>query len=217
MKTPIYIPLVLAFLLFSCTKFGRNITIKGKVVNPITGTTYSDLKVQLVKSQSLSLPGGKKEIKHTFTDENGGFELNATRLGKIWVQIQSGSDLYVRGWYQDGKYISDNFRTTAQKRETMEADFHVVPYGGMKISIYNVNCGGASDELILEVTPPFPYSAIVSPVTRYGCYNQEGSPSEVPMGNYEIKWTIIRGGTTEVFSENLFVPENGIGELTINY
>ncbi|PWH84768.1 hypothetical protein DIT68_12620 [Brumimicrobium oceani] len=133
------------------------------------------------------------------------------------MQIQSGSELYVLGWYQDGEYISDNFRATAQKRKTMEADFHVVPYGNIKLNIYNVNCGGAGDEFILEVIPPFPYSAIVSPVSRYGCYNQEGQPVEVIMGNYEIKWTVNRGGTTEVFSDNLFVPENGVGEMTINY
>jgi hypothetical protein len=87
----------------------------------------------------------------------------------------------------------------------------------MKIALHNVNCEGDDDELILEVTPPVPYSAIVSPVSRYGCYTHGGTAIKVPMGNYEIKWTVIRGSTTEVFNQNLFIPENGLGEITINY
>lgn len=95
MRSLIIIGLVIITSIIACTKVGRNITIKGKVINPLANVTYEGIKVQLVKSQSLSLPGGYKEIKHTFTDENGAFELNATRLGEVWVQAQSGSDLYV--------------------------------------------------------------------------------------------------------------------------
>ncbi|MDX1651105.1 MAG: hypothetical protein R3277_01350 [Brumimicrobium sp.] len=219
-----YVILILISFLFlgtsSCTKVGRNITVKGKVINPITGTRYPDLKVQLVKSQSLSLPGGFKEIKHTFTDENGEFELNATRLGKIWVQVQSGSDLYVIGWYQDGEYISDNFRTTAQKRKTMEADFHVVPYGEMILHIKNQNCQGPNDTLELYLDGSFitytNQQGLLTTLT--GCADAMGNPQKFPMGERYYHWVVKRDGfPDEIVYDTVFVQPNQETILEVFY
>jgi len=218
MKALFYISILFVFLLFSCTKFGRNITVKGKVVNPITGTTYSNLKVQLVKSESLSLPGGFKEIKHTFTDENGNFEINASRISKIWVQIQSGSELYVLGWYQDGEYISDNFRATAQKRETMEADFHVVPYSYSKLIINNVNCQDSNDLLVLYRQNQFETLDGAFGWEHEGCaYWETNGYSEILMGNQYYKWEVTRGGITEVFYDTVFYSAGEQSTYEINY
>ena len=47
MRKLLYIS-VLMFL-FSCTKFGKNITIKGKAINPATGEGIAGVKFSLQK------------------------------------------------------------------------------------------------------------------------------------------------------------------------
>lgn len=61
------------FLLFavgSCTKFGKNITIEGRVLNPITGKGISGVEIWLLKT-TMGLPGGDKTIKTVFSNKNG--------------------------------------------------------------------------------------------------------------------------------------------------
>lgn len=174
--------------------------------------------MQLVKSQSLSLPGGFKEIKHTYTDGNGEFEINASRLGTIWVQIQSGSDLYVLGWYQNGEYISDNFRTTAQKRKTMEADFHLVPYSYSKLIINNVNCQGPSDLFKLYRQNQLGTLDGSFGWVHEGCvYWETNGYSEILMGDVYYKWEVTRGGNTEIFYDTIFYPAGESITYEINY
>ena len=61
------------------------------------------------------------------------------------------------------------------------------------------------------------YLSIYQPIYLMGCYSQDGVAAKVPMGTYEIKWTVTRTSGTTVFSNQVFVPEGGIGEITINY
>lgn len=50
----------------SCTKFGKNITIEGRVLNPITNEPISGVEVYLFKSEvNLDYYGGYKSIKET--------------------------------------------------------------------------------------------------------------------------------------------------------
>lgn len=221
MRNMIIIGLVFITSIIACTKVGRNITIKGKVINPLTNVTYEGIKVQLVKSQSFSLPGGFKEIKHTFTDENGEFELNATRLGNVWVQAQSGSDLYVLGWYQDGEYISDNFRTTAQKRKTMEADFHLVPYGDLRIHFKNENCQGVTDTVELYLDGSFigfDDIQIGKLTSLSGCVNLLDDAIKFPMGERYYHWVVKRDGfPDEIVYDTVFVQPNQETILEVFY
>lgn len=81
----ILILLLVSFGFSNCTKIGRNITVKGKVLNPITNEAYKGIDVRLLKSKDTDYYGGYKMIKSTISDENGAFELNAGRLGPIWL------------------------------------------------------------------------------------------------------------------------------------
>ena len=200
----------------SCTKIGKNVTVKGVVKNPITDETYEGLKVQLLVGETFALPGGFKEIKSTETDQNGKFELSAGRTKEVYVQVYDADGNYRLGWYEDGEYKGTSVKKVT-KGKTMEVEYHLVPYGYIKVNIHNINCEGASDTLILERNYQEKQVGFFQPTTLTGCYTQEGIPAEVPMGNYEIKWTVKRGGGSETYSENLFIPENDVGEITINY
>lgn len=61
--------------LSSCTKFKKNVSIEGFVVNPITGEGISGAEIWLLKT-TMGLPGADKEIKTAISDANGNFELN---------------------------------------------------------------------------------------------------------------------------------------------
>ncbi|OFZ16692.1 MAG: hypothetical protein A3D92_03515 [Bacteroidetes bacterium RIFCSPHIGHO2_02_FULL_44_7] len=54
--------LLLGLLLSTCTKDGKNITVQGRVYNPVTGEGISDCEIRLVK-ESLELPGGNKTLE----------------------------------------------------------------------------------------------------------------------------------------------------------
>lgn len=216
MRNLIIISLVFITSILSCTKVGRNITVKGKVLNPLTGTTYEDIKVQLVRIKNLQLPGGFTEIKHTHTDANGEFELNATRLGDVWVQAQSGSDLYVLGWHQDGEYISSNFRTTAQKRKTMEVEYHLVPYGEYQIIVNNINCGGVNDTIIIN-RQNYTQTFLGNDWIITGCDGAFTSWTKMPMGNIYTHWTVIRNGVSQSFSDTVFLDEGQQLTYELNY
>ena len=45
MKALFYISILFVFVLFSCTKFGKNVTIDGRVENPITGEGISGAEI----------------------------------------------------------------------------------------------------------------------------------------------------------------------------
>lgn len=78
----------------SCTKFGKNVTVKGVVKNPITDEAYEGLKVQLLVGETFALPGGFKEIKSTETDQNGKFELSAGRTKEEFI-LYVGQTVYL--------------------------------------------------------------------------------------------------------------------------
>ena len=61
-------------LLISCTKFGKNVTVKGRVLNPITGEGIPNVELELLRGTG-GLPGGYKSVKSTKTDASGNFEI----------------------------------------------------------------------------------------------------------------------------------------------
>ncbi len=102
----------------------------------------------------------------------------------------------------------------------MNVDYHAVLYGKLKLNIHNISCEDIQDEIIIDRKYRHdPNNSIYIPITLMGCYNQEGIPStDIPMGYYDITWTVTKTSSgTNTFTGEVFVPEGGIGEFTINY
>jgi len=101
----------------------------------------------------------------------------------------------------------------------MWLDWHVLPYGKLKTTVNNISCEGSSDAIETyfkhRINLPNP---IFQPGNISGCYNNTNTSSNIPMGYYDIIWTVTKPSTgTNTFTGEVFVPENGIGEFTINY
>jgi hypothetical protein len=201
-------------LLSCCTKFGKNMTVKGEVLNPITGEGYSGVTVEMIQSeQSLSFNGGYKGVTHTLTDENGNFSISATRLAPVWVQVQAED--YKLGWDYKGQY---SFMLKVNKGKTMNLDYHIVPYGGIKLKINNINCEGGGDTMYFRKkwaikSNDFDYWS--SP--RIGCYSYDGEPFKLPMGEYIYETKVTRSGVVSYVYDTVFVPKTGVVTLQIDY
>ena len=205
-------------LVTSCTKDGKNITVQGRVYNPLTGEGISDCEIRLVK-ESLELPGGNKTVLTVYPDANGYFELNHTSISARYVGCFFDNEKYAEiGWVRDGQDTGVELEPVKRGKFTY-LDCQALTYGELKINIYNVNCEGATDHIFLErnYRHYFNYHPY-SHVDLFDCYGAEGIPTKVLMGYYDLKWTVTKPSTgTQVFTAEVFVPENGIGEYTINY
>jgi len=105
MKKIIFILFAL-FCLLACTKFGKNITIKGRVVNPASGIGIPDASIHLFKSGvPTEYNGSFKSVKDVTTDANGNYELN--HLGgtsQYYIRLNHKENEYYLGTLIDGKY-----------------------------------------------------------------------------------------------------------------
>ncbi|MBW7867651.1 MAG: carboxypeptidase regulatory-like domain-containing protein [Brumimicrobium sp.] len=211
--------IILLLSLFSCTKFGKNVTVKGRVLNPITGEGISGVQIILKRNTLGGAPGfqsgGSKIIKETTTDENGYYELNKLTLsGSVLMSAHIG-DRHPIGWWKGGSYSSfQNLPIDLGK--TTHADFHAVPYGYYKLIINNVNCLGANDTIIINQTNQFGSFLGIDWILK-GCDGYVTADEKVPMGEIYTHYTVIRGGISNENHVVFNVLPNNENIQTINY
>jgi hypothetical protein len=215
----LFVPLFTLLLLVSCTKFGKNMTVKGRVFNPITGEGIPDIRVFMYKAKLTSLPADYKTVKEDHTDSEGSFELNKLGLSKYYVKCDVPGEYYIVGWEQkEGVSLFDKFTLSVKKGKTMRADYYALPYGQLKISLHNVNCQGPNDTLIYKRSyVSLDGISVFQPFTLTGCYDNDGAFAKVPSGNYLVEWTVIRNGISNDYSHVVTVPPNGQAYYNIDY
>ena len=211
--TRISLLVLILMIALSCTKIGKNITVKGRVLNPITGVGISGVEIKLLRSQNLQYNGGYKAIKKVVSDENGNYEINATRLGPIYLIPGEIGQNYSLGFNYEGNYYS---MKKVDKGKVMHIDYHLVPYGEYRIKINNINCQGTNDTLIINQTNQTNSFLGVDWVLT-GCDGYTTSWDKVPMGTIHTKYTVIRNGISNSFVEDFKVLPNQQNEQIINY
>ncbi len=203
----------------SCTKFGKNVTVTGRVVNPLTGQGFEGLEVQLQKTKN-SLPGGYTSVKEVYTDSEGYFEINhLAGANSYHVMVQTTADQYRLGWLIDGNY-QQNSQLGITKGKKMNVDYHAVPYGKLILNIENVNCEGLTDTMVFRAKGQFDEDYTNwSALERIGCYSYTSPPpyTNFPMGYryYEMKVT-RPSGITFVY-DTVFIPETGVAQIDLFY
>jgi hypothetical protein len=70
-----FILIVVLIVSASCTKFGKNVTLKGRVMNPVTGEGIEGAEVKLYRIAG-GYDSNYKTIKSATTDAFGNFELD---------------------------------------------------------------------------------------------------------------------------------------------
>jgi len=219
MKRFKYIALVLIMVsLTTCTKFGRNVTIKGKVINPVTNEPIEGVEAWFQKTTN-GLPGGFKTIKEDVTDANGEFEINAGRIGTHYIRLGDVKGNYRLGWYENGEYTSTSVNKV-DKGKVMNVEYHLVPYGEVIFDIQNVNCQGVTDTMWLQHRSEFEnsYPEWWS-LPRTGCYTYVSpEPSdELYIGKRFFRLRIKRGGV-ETFEEYEYeILQNEATTVTLHY
>ena len=209
---------ILLTLLFSCTKFGKNITVTGRVLNPITGKGYPDVQVRLIKG-TLDLPGGYKGVKSVWTDSHGRFEINhAGGVMGYAVRVNFGSDVYPLGWDINGAYNLQPLGVTKGKKQNV--DYHGVPYGNMILHLRNDNCVGPNDTLQLYLDgSDLGYDDVqIGLLTElYGCIDITDAPVKFPMGQRNYHWVVTRNGVQTTHYGSVYIQPNQTTTFEIFY
>lgn len=210
MKTlNVFLLIVLFFSFINCTKIGKNVTIKGRVINPVNNEPIAEKKVYLYRNNF-------KTIKRTNTNENGEFELSVARFGPIWAEVSYDyKEYYSLGWDYEGKYYS---ALKVDKGEVMNVDYHLVPYGLIKLNIDNINCTGLNDTMWFRKKwigySDFDYYS----TPRAGCYSYTSPmPFELPMGKYIYETKVKRSGNITYVYDTVTVNESGVSMINIDY
>ncbi len=205
------------FLHFSCTKFGKNVTVKGRVLNPITGEGIAGVEMKMWKNKIFSFSSDVKLVKKVTSDLNGYFEIDKLGLSGYDLKCDVSGDYYPLGWTQDGgTSFTGNFTLDVKKGKVMHADYYAVPYGNYKIIINNVNCQNTTDTIILKRTNKVESFLNIDWILT-GCDGYNSSFSKVPMGTIYTHYTVIRNGVSVDYNVDFEVLPNQDNIQTINY
>ena len=185
---------------FACTKIGKNITVKGRVINPVNNEPIAGITVFLFKNYKY------QTIKKTVSDENGYFELNAAHIGPVWAQVnyEDYHQYYNLGWNVDGNYYLSK---KVDKGKVMHVDYHLVPYGELQINIKNTSCFDQNDKLSIFRTHSISgfYDNVPNPAIYTGCIDQQGNLNQAPMGWYKYNGTVTKNGVETTIRDSVYL------------
>ncbi len=215
------ITLISFIFLFGCTKVGKNMTIKGRAVNPVTGEGIPGARVFLSRSK-LDIGSATKIVKETTTDENGSFEISKLSLSHCYLHCDPSvaGDYYQIGWEKKKDIpLFDAFTISVKKGKTMHADYYAVPYAHIQLKIENVNCQGPADHFVLYAEgTEVDMSVNGVMIDKMGCYQYTApSHSKIPMGKRYYRWEVTRSGVTNTYYDTLYFAENEYKTFEINY
>jgi hypothetical protein len=210
------------FLVFaSCTKFGKNITVKGRVMNPITGEGIEGAEIWLQKTAG-GYDGGYKTVKKATSGSDGFFELNKLGLaGYSAVCGKFSGDYFELGWTQDGGLsYTGNFKLSVKKGKVIHADYYALPYGSLTLNIKNTACVNSSDNIKIYFDSG-PYdSRTFNPgliASLDGCIDIPGTPVKSSMGYKYFHWEVTKNAVTTTYYDTVFVNEGQTTVLNVNY
>lgn len=196
-------------------------TIKGRVLNPITGEGIANAPVIMYRS-TLDYPSGSKRVKETTTDSEGYFEISKASLSKCYLtcNVTEVGDYYPIGWEKkEDVPLFDAFTISVKKGKTMRADYYAVPYGTLQININNTSCFDSNDELKIYRTHSIAgfYDNVPNPAIYMGCVNQTGNMNKAPMGWYKYSGTVTKNGVVTSIKDSIYLNEGETKIWNINY
>ncbi len=207
-------------LLGGCTKDGKNITVRGRVYNPVTGEGISDCEIRLLKTTSGSpgTSGGYKTVATIVPDAEGYYELNHTSIFGRYVGCFLDENEYEHaGWIKDGVLIGAT-KEKVKLGSITDLDYTAIKLGQLLVNFDNINCEGASDEMQFRFKTHLETEySFWSPVLS-GCYSfTASSPGKVPMGYRYYETKVVRSSGTYYVYDTVYIPETGVAQIDIHY
>jgi len=202
--------------LTTCTKFGKNVYVDGRVYNPITNEGIEGISIKLYRSKIDSkdpLGTAYKTLETTTTDANGYYKMEhlASPFNKVYVQLNSAGNHPI-GWVDYGNTVEAEIK----KGKKNHLDYKMVPYGNYKLIINNVNCQGSNDTIIINQTNQVGSFLGIDWVVK-GCAGYTTALEKAPMGTVYTHYTVIRSGISNEYDVNFEVLPNQDNIQTINY
>ena len=208
------------FCFCACTKLGKNVTIEGRVMNPITGEGIEGIELELLRT-TTGLPGGYKSVKSTNSNSDGSYEISKGGLAGYWLACRVPAEYYQIGWVQNGSNVTASTgNLTVKKGKKMHADFYAVPYGSMKYTIKNTSCFDQNDVLVInrkyqlsDMTNSYSGSS-----TYNDCFEFIGNVySQYPMGWHYMSGYYTKNNITTNFSDSIYIDNGGFHEWIFEY
>jgi hypothetical protein len=211
--------LILILITVSCTKFGKNVTLKGRVMNPVTGEGIEGAEVKLYRIAG-GYDSNYKTIKSATTDASGNFELDKYTWAKPVARCEVG-EMYKLGWTKDGgQTFIDNFELEVKRGKVTNADFYAIPNGYLKYTIKNTSCFDEFDTLVLTINYQLSnIPNLSSNTTVYtGCFEYIGAVySARPMGWYYFTGYYKKNNVVTTFSDSIYIGEGTYHEWVFEY
>mgnify|MGYP006153297129 CR=1 FL=1 len=125
---PMRLLLFSILILTSCTKFGKNVYVDGRVYNPVTGEGIGGVTVKLYRNKLDSkdpLGSDSKTLKTVTTDENGYYKIEdlASPFNQAYVQVNYAG-YYPLGWVDNWSLGSSGIK----KGKRNHLDYQMVLY-----------------------------------------------------------------------------------------
>jgi hypothetical protein len=195
-------------------------SVRGRVINPLTGAGVEGIKMQINRNISGTIEGGMKEVKTDYTDADGTFSMD--RLGVFEYHEVQANDIggnYALGWYSEsGELLTKAGAIELRKGKTTRANYYVVPFGKLKLNVVNQNCEGINDSFVVNTYNSIPgYYDSFNPSTYNGCFSNFGSFYDVPMGWYKFYGVVNRNGVMTAVSDSVYLEAGGEATLNMFY
>ena len=215
------ITLISFIFLLACTKVGKNVTIKGRVLNPVTGEGIQDAEVKILKTAG-GFNGGFKAIKTVKSNSDGSFEISKLSLENCFAVCHTPLDVdyYQIGWENKSSVPLYNAVTISVKKgKTMHADYYAVPYGCALWHVKNVNCESTVDTMWYKIK--YQYDSDFLNIWSFpyiGCSDALSSYCDkIKMGKHILLLKISRPSGLVYKYDTLFVNENGVTNYNLFY
>lgn len=205
------------FLLYSCTKFGKNVYVDGYVLNAITGEPVPNVSLRLYRKQidwGDPLGTASKTLKSTTTDANGYYKAEhlSTPVNAVYIQMGGG----VEGGYV---LVGGKNPTLIKKGKKNHVDFGIVPYGYLKQAIKNTSCFDQTDTLFFnreyQITN-IPNLSDVN-VLYEGCVDFHSGYYKFPMGWYYFSGYYKKNGVVTNFNDSIYIGAGSYHEWVFEY
>jgi uncharacterized GH25 family protein len=211
---------LLLFAIFSsCTKAGKTIAIKGRVLNPINGKGIEGAQLRLLKLTPNGFQEKEKVAKSIETDVNGNFELDQLGLTRDFVLSSDNvKGNYRLGWYESGKLLTAESRIEIKKGKTTNIDYYALPFGQLRENVQNIIDPQPNDLMQYRRKAWFDKNYGSWTSYKVGLYSDNGSELQlVPMGTWYYETKLTRNGEDFYFYDSIFVNDFGVTTVIINY